>query len=123
MTTVGAHFATTDAGARRAVEALARKRGPNSAVACYAKPAGPHGHVYYGRGHIQLTWLDGYQRSSADAGVDLVANPDAMLDPTISARILVRGLIDGRWNSLGKGVSAYLPADPVQCRRTVYLLD
>lgn len=123
MVPVREGFATTDAGARAAVAALARKRGPESAVAIYSKPTGPYGHVYYGRGHVQLTWLDGYRRSSADAGVDLVANPDAMLDPTVSARILVKGLIDGRWNKLRKGVSAYLPGDPVQCRRTVNLLD
>lgn len=123
MVPVREGFASTDAGARRAVEALARKRGPQSAVAKYSKPAGPYGHVYYGRGHVQLTWIDGYQRSSADAGTDLVKNPDAMLDPTTSARILVKGLIDGRWNKLGKGVSHYLPADPIQCRRTVNILD
>lgn len=117
-------FATTDAGARHAVEALARKRGPQSAVARYSKPAGPYGHVYFGRGHVQMTWLENYAASSADAGTDLVKNPDAMLDPEISARVLVRGLIDGRWNgSEKKGVGAYLPANPNQARRTVNGLD
>lgn len=72
---------------------------------------------------MQLTWLDNYRRSSADAVVDLVANPDAMLNPVISARVLVKGLIDGRWNGQGKGVSHYLPGDPVQARRTVNVLD
>lgn len=104
-------FAKTDAGARRAVEKLAAKRGPKSAVARYAKPAGPHGHVYYGRGHVQLTWLENYAASSADAGVDLVANPDAMLDPRISARVLIKGIIDGRWNGRGHGIRHYAEAD------------
>ena len=67
MVPVREGFATTDAGARRAVEALASKRGPQSAVARYSKPTGPYSHVYYGRGHVQLTWIHGYQRSSADA--------------------------------------------------------
>lgn len=107
MVPVREGFATTDAGARRAVNNLARKRGPNSAVARYARPAGPHGHVYYGRGHVQLTWLDNYRDSSADAGVDLVKNPDAMLDPVISARVLIKGLIDGRWSGKRKGLSHY----------------
>lgn len=126
MVPVREGFATTDAGARKAVEALARKRGPASAVARYARPAGPHGHVYYGRGHVQLTWLENYLRSSADAGVDLVANPDAMLDPVISARVLFRGLMDGRWNARGKGISHYQGADDflsdaeaAEARRTV----
>lgn len=124
MVPVREGFAATDAGARRAVNRLAAKRGPNSAVAKYANPQPPHGHVYYGRGHVQLTWLDNYARSSADAGVDLVANPDAMLAPVISARVLVKGLIDGRWNGHGHGVQHYLgQGDWVNARRTVNVLD
>ena len=123
MVPVREGFATSDERARAAVNKLAKQRGPNSAVAKYAKPQPPLGHVYYGRGHVQLTWLGNYRRSSADAGVDLVANPDAMLNPVISARVLVKGLIDGRWNGQGKGVSHYLPGDPVQARRTVNVLD
>jgi hypothetical protein len=46
-----------------------------------------------------------------------------MLDPVISSRVLVKGLIDGRWNGKGFGISAYLPEDPVQARRTVNALD
>lgn len=125
-------FAKTDAGARRAVEKLAAKRGPKSAVARYARPAGPHGHVYYGRGHVQLTWLENYAASSADAGVDLVKNPDAMLDPKISARVLIKGIMDGRWNGKGQGIRHYAEADGdqdmdhddlVAARRTVNVQD
>lgn len=125
-------FATTDAGARRAVERLAAKRGPKSAVAQYAKPAGPHGHVYYGRGHVQLTWLENYAASSADAHVDLVKHPDAMLDPKISARVLIKGIMDGRWNRRGQGIRHYAEADGdpdmdhddlVAARRTVNVQD
>ncbi len=125
-------FAKTDAGARRAVEKLAAKRGPKSAVARYAKPAGPHGHVYYGRGHVQLTWLENYAASSADAGVDLVADPDAMLDPRISARVLIKGIMDGRWNGRGQGIRHYAEVDGdldmdhddlVAARRTVNVQD
>lgn len=124
MVPVREGFATTDAGARRAVNNLAAKRGPNSAVARYARPAGPHGHVYYGRGHVQLTWLDNYRDSSDDAGVDLVANPDAMLDPVVSARVLFLGLLDGRWNGQKVGLRAYLDkGDVLGARRTVNVQD
>lgn len=124
MVPVREGFATTDAGARRAVGALAKRRGPQSAVARYAQPQPPHGHVYYGRGHVQLTWKENYQRSSKDAGTDLVRNPDAMLDPVISARVLILGLLDGRWNGQRKGLRYYLDAgDPVRARRTVNVLD
>ena len=131
MVPVREGFATTDAGARRAVNNLAAKRGPNSAVAKYARP-GTNGHVFYGRGHVQLTWEENYRLSSKDAGVDLVANPDAMLDPTISARVLFLGLLDGRWNGAGKGLGHYAMLDgipglsaveAIQARRTVNGLD
>lgn len=124
MVPVREGFAKTDAGARRAVNALAKKRGPTSAVAKYAKPAGPYGHVYYGRGHVQLTWLDNYRESSADAGTDLVKNPDAMLDPAVSARVMIKGMLDGRWNGKGKGLRYYLDkGDAMGARRTVNVQD
>lgn len=123
MVPVREGFAETDAAARRAVWRLAEQRGPDSPPARYGASVGPYGHAYYGRGHVQLTWMGNYERSSADAGVDLVAYPDKMLDPVISARVLILGLIDGRWNGDGKGVGHYLPHDPVQARRTVNVLD
>lgn len=108
-------FAKSDSQARRIVKG--RK---------YGKPAGPFRHVYYGRGHVQLTWIDNYERSSEDAGVDLVEDPDAMLNPIISARILVKGMLDGRWNGRGKGLAEYLNdtrADYKNARRTVNVID
>lgn len=124
MVPVREGFAATDAGARQAVNNLAARRGPKSAVAQYARPVGPHGHVYYGRGHVQLTWLKNYRDSSKDAGGDLVANPDAMLDPEISARVLWRGLLDGRWNGQGHGLRYYLDRGDVPgARRTVNIMD
>lgn len=119
MVPVREGFASTDNGARAAVNKLAKQRGPKSAVARYALPAGPWGHVYYGRGHVQLTWLENYERSSADAGTDLARYPDKMLDPVVSARVLFKGLLDGRWGG-GKGLRMYLDrGDYVGARRTV----
>ena len=127
MVPVREGFAKTDAQARERVNRLAAQRGPNSAVAKYAKPQPPHGHVYYGRGQVQLTWKKNYETSSADAGVDLVRFPDKVLDPVIGARILVRGLLDGRWNGHGHGIAHYLPDngtdDLRNARRTVNITD
>jgi hypothetical protein len=127
MVPVREGFADTDAKARARVNRLAAKRGPNSAVAKYAKPQPPYGHVYYGRGQVQLTWQSNYQRSSKDAGVDLVRYPDKVLDPVIGARILIRGLQDGRWNGKGFGIAHYLPDvgkdDLRNARRTVNITD
>lgn len=106
-------FASSDASARRKV----RRRK-------YGKPEGPYGHVYYGRGQVQLTWHRNYVRSTRDAGVDLEKHPDKMLDPLISARILIKGLIDGRWNGSGKGIWHYLQGDDLKnARRTVNITD
>lgn len=127
MVPVREGFAATDAQARKRVAQLARQNGPKSAVARYAKPQPPFGHVYYGRGQVQLTWKKNYERSSADAGVDLVADPDQALDPVIGARILIRGLLDGRWNGKGFGIQHYLPKtgkdDLKGARRTVNITD
>lgn len=123
MVPVREGFASTDESAVRAVASLARKRGPGSAPARYGQPTGPYNKAYYGRGHVQLTWQENYARSSSDAGVDLEREPDAMLDPVISARILICGLVDGRWNGRGCGVAHYLPCDGPdnvkEARRTV----
>ena len=43
---------------------------------------------YYGRGFIQLTWKDNYQKYAQLTGVDLVGNPDLLLQPHVSAQVL-----------------------------------
>lgn len=43
---------------------------------------------YYGRGYVQLTWDYNYRLYGERIGVDLLGNPDAALDPHISARVL-----------------------------------
>jgi predicted chitinase len=124
MVPVREGFARSDASARAKVRRLAARRGPGSGPARYGQPAGPHGHVYYGRGHVQLTWAANYDRCSVDAGVDLLADPDAMLDAEISARLLWRGLLDGRWNPEGHGLRQYLDqGDVVGARYCVNLTD
>lgn len=109
MVPVREGFARTDRDAIKAVAALARRLGSGSAPERYGKAVGPYGHCYYGRGHVQLTWQKNYAACSADAGVDLEREPDRMLDPVISARILILGLMDGRWNARRKGIAHYLP--------------
>lgn len=87
----------------------------------YGKPAGPWGHVYYGRGYVQLTWLANYEREG------IAADPDKALEPKFAAEMMFKGLLDGRWNKLGKGLAFYLPTggpdDLKNARRTVNLTD
>jgi len=116
MVPVRERFARDDASAHRIV---AKRK--------YGRPEGKYGHVHCGRGEVQITWLENYCRSPADAGYGLVAYPDKMLDPVISARILIKGLLDGRWNGHGKGIAFYLPTDGPDdirnARRTVNITD
>jgi hypothetical protein len=54
---------------------------------------------YYGRGHLQITWMENYSNYGNQLGVDLVSDPDRALEPEISARILAlyfdqRGVAD-----------------------------
>jgi len=61
---------------------------------------------YYGRGFVQLTWLNNYRKMSEFLGVDLVNNPDLALNPTYAAQILVYGMYNGSFT--GKKLSDYI---------------
>lgn len=92
----------------------------------YGKPAGPYKHWYYGRGLVQLTWLDNYKAVSKVLGIDLVKNPDLALQPDTAAKILVHGMLSGMFNGKGKGLAHYLGngrRDWKNARRTVNITD
>jgi len=72
------------------------------------------GKVYYGRGHVQLTWRKNYIFAGAKINVPLGNNPELALDPINSARILFRGMIEG-WFT-GKKLSDYAPDDFIGMR-------
>lgn len=104
-------FKTTDAQARAYVSRHGYK---------YAEPDPVTGHVYYGRGHVQLTWAKNYRAMGETLGLDLYHNPDLALDRTISARILMAGMTNGLFT--GKSLADYFSTrkdDPVGARRIV----
>lgn len=78
----------------------------------YGKPGRNGGQVPYGRGDVQLTWDENYERADRELGLSgaLIANYDLALDPAISARILVRGMEHG-WFT-GKGLADFIPEEP-----------
>ncbi len=81
---------------------------------------------YYGRGYVQLTWLANYAAQSVKLGIDLVSNPDRVLEPGIAWQILVDGMLAGDFNPKGRGLDYYLGrerADWFNARRTVNLTD
>lgn len=58
---------------------------------------------YVGMGFVQLTWKSNYERASKELGVDLVAAPHNLLEPGLSAEILVIGSRDGWFAGDKKG--------------------
>lgn len=75
------------------------------------------GFKYRGRGDVQLTGLRNYTIASKVTGVDLVNNPDLALEPELSGKIMVHGMILG-WYT-GKKLADYLPGNYVAARFVV----
>ena len=116
-------FAKSDAQARRII---ANRRYGKPDATSNGKPLHEqYGHVYYGRGHVQLTWADNYMRMANILGVPLLKNPDLALDKDISSRILVEGMtrgLSGRGDFTGKSLDDYFSEsidDPIGARRIV----
>ena len=67
----------------------------------YGEPTGEHGECYYGRGHVQLTWLENYQKGEQflaeryGVSVPMVEYPHRMLEDEPSALVLYDGMING----------------------------
>ena len=79
---------------------------------------------YYGRGYVQLTWRNNYERMGRLLGVDLISNPDLALDPRIAAQILVIGCCRGVFTGLKLSDFDYLGAfDYFHARKIVNGLD
>lgn len=67
------------------------------------------GPKYCGRGYVQLTWRNNYDRAGRALGVDLVEVPELAMRPDIAAKVMRRGMDEG-WFS-GKKFADYLPHD------------
>lgn len=61
---------------------------------------------WYGRGYVQLTWEDNYIFAGKQLGIDLTTNPDVVMQPDVSAKILVKGMVEG-WFRKGKKLSTF----------------
>lgn len=72
------------------------------------KPYGKliNGKAYYGRGGVQITWIDNYRRVGVSINQDLVNNPDLALVPSVSVEIAMKGMVLG-WFT-GKKLSDYI---------------
>lgn len=85
------------------IEEIGKGRGK-----AYGRP-GRYGQSQHGRGLVQLTWDDNYERADdeLELGGKLLADFNLALDPDIAAAILVRGMEEG-WFT-GKKLADYLP--------------
>jgi hypothetical protein len=60
---------------------------------------------FYGRGFVQLTWYENYQRAGKKLGLDLINNPELVLEIKNATQILFSGMMEG-WFT-GKKLSGY----------------
>lgn len=106
-------FARSDAAARTYVASKHYR---------YAKVVA--GHVYYGRGLVQLTWLANYQKMGDILGIDLLNKPDMALEPAVAAKIMFEGMDRGTFT--GKKLADYFNAtatDWTNARKIINGLD
>ena len=76
--------------------------------------------IYYGRGDIQLTWIDNYKEFARLLEVDLVNHPELADTPEIAYRIMSIGMRRGLFT--GVGLIKYFNntiTDPVKARKIV----
>jgi predicted chitinase len=79
---------------------------------------------YYGRGYVQLTWKDNYKKYGDILGLDLVNNPDLVMEPDTALFILVHGFKHGIFT--GKKLENYVNEDKtdwINARRCINGLD
>lgn len=89
--------------------------GPGKRVT-YTTPA----KLYYGRGHIQLTWRSNYLALGRAVGVDLLNQPELMLSVAVSAKVAVFGMVHGSFT--GKKLADYFGPgkhDPIMARSII----
>jgi len=81
--------------------------------------------LYYGRGHVQLTWYENYANMTSAAkkagkSWDFLNNPELMLQAEPSAWVMRYGMLNGAFT--GKKLSDYFTATtsaPINARRII----
>lgn len=83
-----------------------------------------NGHGYWGRGFVQLTWLDNYKTFGAILHIDLVGSPELALNVDYAAEIIVTGMQAGMFT--GVSLKKYFndkTNDSINARRIVNGVD
>ena len=67
--------------------------------------------TYYGRGDVQMTWRENYAKATQKLGLtgadDLEWHAARALDPSISARAMYRGMIEGWYRGTSSGRNTF----------------
>lgn len=85
--------------------------------------------IYYGRGDVQLTWYENYERMGQLLRLPLLEQPELALMPEISARIMIEGMtrgISARGDFTGLALEDFFNDrrdDPLQARKVVNGMD
>ena len=71
----------------------------------YGVPDGPYNQVYYGRGFVQLTWYQNYDKQDKKLKLNgqLVKVADTALDLQIATAVIFGGMQDGDFTGVGLG--------------------
>jgi len=56
------------------------------------KPYDEPDHIYYGRGYVQITWYENYERMGRILGIPLLEHPELALIPEHAADIMFEGM-------------------------------
>lgn len=75
---------------------------------------------WHGRGFVQLTWRDNYVKAGKALKLDLTTDPNKVMEPDVSAEILVLGSLEG-WFT-GKKLGDYITlqkSDYINARRVI----
>lgn len=121
----GDQFAVTARGTQVAINkgaSMGAKPGINAAKT-YTDDEGTEQH-YYGRGYVQLTWWSNYASAGAnlDMGLDLLLNPDLVLQPETAYKLMSFGMLTGKGFANGHTFAQYFHGahtDYVGARRMV----
>ena len=80
--------------------------------------------IYYGRGYVQLTWYENYDKAGRLLKLDLLRQPELALQADVAAKIMREGMFDG-WFT-GKKLGEYVglrTAEYVSARRIINGMD
>src|SRR5690554_2659693 len=85
--------------------------------------------IYFGRGDVQLTWYENYERMGRLLGIPLLERPELALVPEVSATIMIEGMTKGvsaRGDFTGVSLENYFNRfkdDAINARRVINGLD